>query len=69
MPLFSGQRGGSWMALYIGSDVYQAYFLGFIDFVKTPDIARYQPSQNYRESTMGHSEVVPVSTSFTRTSL
>ena len=45
MPLFSGQRGGSWMALYIGSDVYQAYFLGFIDFVKTPDIARYQPSQ------------------------
>jgi hypothetical protein len=69
MPLFSGQRGGSWTALYIGSDVYQTWFLGFIDVVKTPDIARYQPSQNYRESATGHSEVVLVCTLFTQTSL
>jgi hypothetical protein len=58
MPLFSGQRGGSWTALYIGSDVYQTWFLCFIDVVKTPDIARYQPSQNYKESAMSHLEVV-----------
>jgi hypothetical protein len=37
--------------------------------VETPDIARYQPSQNYREFATGHSEVVLVCTLFTQTSL
>jgi hypothetical protein len=71
MPLFSGQREGSWMALYIGSDIYQTWFLGFIDVAKTPDITRYRRSPNYRESPIGRSEVVLVCTSilFTQTSL
>jgi hypothetical protein len=37
MPLFSGQRGGSWTALYIGSDVYQTWFL----FYRCCEDARY----------------------------
>jgi hypothetical protein len=69
MPPFLEQRESSWTALYIGSDIYQTWFLSFTDAVKTPDIARYQPSQSYVESTIGRSEVVLVSTLFSQTSL